>query len=331
MSKRDLKSFSLFVDGDQGTTGLELRTIIEEYQRENDDCRLTILSLPENKRKDITAKLEAIEQSDLSILCLPEAASKEIVAAVDAQLTEKKVKIIDTSTAFRTEESWVYGFSEIASQKGKIVGGTRVSNPGCYALAFVSSIRPISEMKMWADKPFLSVFGVSGYSGGGRQLIELVKNTDFPHYAPYSLDLRHKHIREMQKHALLEETPLFQPAVVPAYRGMIVSTAIHREYLKLGKKNVAEEIYYLLRDYYKQSTRVNVKEAFSLKKNETSAEKLFADKFLPFSSNDHSENIDIIVSGNEKHCVIHARLDNLGIGAARNAFTNVLLMLGLKV
>lgn len=320
-----MKRFNIFIDGNQGTTGLELEKVVNEHQKKNPSCVLNIVKLPEKQRKSITARLKMIEQSDITVLCLPDDVAKETIKVVEKKIDKTSLKIIDTSTAFRTDKNWTYGFSEITGQLEKITKSHTVSNPGCYALAFVASIRPISEAKLLVGAPTLTAIGVSGYSGGGKKLIELAEQKKIPSYALYSLELRHKHLQEMQTYALLKNAPIFQPAVIADYRGMVVSTAIDKSQIKT--KNVSQTIFEVLKNYYAKSKRIKIKKAFFHQEKSAVSEKLIAGKFLSFASNNNSNSMDIVVAGNDHQCMLHARLDNLGIGAARNALTNLLLML----
>ena len=323
-----MKHFNIFIDGNQGTTGLELEKVIKE-QKKNKNYKLNIIKLPEKNRKSLPARLKMIEQSDITVLCLPDEVAKKTIEAIEkSKIDKKSLKIIDTSTAFRVEKNWTYGFKEITKQSEKISKSHYVSNPGCYALAFIASIRPLSEAKLWKGSPILTAIGASGYSGGGKKLIGLAKKKDFPPYALYSLNLNHKHLKEMQTYALLKKTPIFQPTVVSDYRGMIVSTAISNDQIGAKTKNLSQTIFDVLKNYYAKSERIKIKKAFSEQEKSTPREdeKLIDKKFLSFSSNNHTNTLDIIVAGNENYCMLHARLDNLGIGAARNALENLLLM-----
>ncbi|HEY4273928.1 MAG TPA: N-acetyl-gamma-glutamyl-phosphate reductase, partial [Rhizomicrobium sp.] len=208
----------IFIDGAVGTTGLEIR------ERLADRADLSVVALPEAERKDEAARARALNAADLVVLCLPDAASRQAVALID----NPNVRVIDASTAFRVADGWTYGLPELeADSTAAIASSTRVANPGCWATGFLALARPLVRAGLIpADFP-ITVHGVSGYSGGGKSMIEEFEKTDSPVFVEtvqraYGLGLAHKHIPEMQARAGLAHPPLFAPTVARFYRGMLV-------------------------------------------------------------------------------------------------------------
>ena len=212
----------VFIDGEAGTTGLEIR------QRLSGRRDLEVLSIAEARRKDVEARRELINAADAVILCLPDDAAREAVSLVESN----SVRVIDASTAHRTAPGWAYGLPEMSGgQRARITESKRISNPGCWATGFVGLVRPLVEAGLLpADHP-VSVHGVSGYSGGGKSMIAefedagLANHTQVP-YRLYALGLEHKHLPEMQRHAGLTHRPLFTPAVGRYFKGMIVEVPL---------------------------------------------------------------------------------------------------------
>jgi N-acetyl-gamma-glutamyl-phosphate reductase len=209
---------TVFIDGAVGTTGLEIVDRLAGREA------FAIVALPDAKRKDLAARREALNDADFVILCLPDDAAKEAVAIT----TSAKTRIIDASSAHRVSPEWIYGFPEFrAGQREAIAGARYVSNPGCYPTGFLALIAPlIARGLLPADWPY-TVNAVSGYSGGGKALIERFEGEE-PDIAfrAYGLGLDHKHVPEMQVHAGLVHAPIFAPAVVKAYRGMVVEVPL---------------------------------------------------------------------------------------------------------
>lgn len=212
-------SISVFIDGAAGTTGLD----IAERLAGRDDIDLVILD--EDRRKDARARANALRGADFAVLCLPDDAAREAVALANGS----NVRIIDASTAHRTASGWTYGFAEMAQgQRAAIAGARLVSNPGCYSTGFLALVAPlIARGLLPRDYPY-SVNAVSGYSGGGKALIARMEDDRDIAWRGYALGLDHKHLPEMQIHAGLATSPVFSPAVVPAYRGMVVDVPLSR-------------------------------------------------------------------------------------------------------
>ena len=208
---------TVFIDGAAGTTGLE---IADRLAGRSD---VTLVTLDDARRKDLAARREALNEADFAILCLPDEAAREAVALIDPA---SKVRVIDASSAHRVADGWTYGFPEIVG-RAAVSDATRISNPGCYATGFVALIAPLVRAGLLpADWPY-ACNAVSGYSGGGKSLIERFESDTDIAWRGYALGLGHKHVPEMQRHSGLALAPLFTPAVVPAYRGMAVEVPLH--------------------------------------------------------------------------------------------------------
>ncbi|MBM3927705.1 MAG: N-acetyl-gamma-glutamyl-phosphate reductase, partial [Sphingomonadales bacterium] len=197
---------SVFIDGAAGTTGLEIR------ERLGRRAEIELLTLEDDRRKDASARRAALNDADFVILCLPDDAARESVALID----NPRTRVIDASTAHRTTDGWTYGFPELEpSQTALIADAARVTNPGCYPTGFLALVRPLVRAGLIPADGAVTVNAVSGYSGGGRQMIEDYEGgAEESAFRGYALALEHKHVAEMQRHARLEHPPIFTPAVV---------------------------------------------------------------------------------------------------------------------
>jgi len=305
----------IFIDGAAGTTGLEIR---ERLASRGD---LSLVQLSDSERKNPVARAKALNEADLAILCLPDEAGREAVALIE----NPAVRVIDASTAHRTAPGWVYGFAELEPDQGaKIAAAKRVSNPGCYPTGFLALVRPLTRAGLVpADFP-LTVNAVSGYSGGGRAMIEEFEKKGSPAYTEsvvrtYGLTLAHKHVPEMQVHAKLAHLPVFTPSVGRFYRGMIVDVPL--QLWALPSKPLVADIHAALEEAYRGRKLVEVaslEEAMGLKTLDAEALKL-------------TNRMKLYVFGNDKTGQVRlaAVLDNLGKGAGGAAVQNLNLMLGL--
>jgi N-acetyl-gamma-glutamyl-phosphate reductase len=300
---------SIFIDGAVGTTGLEIA------DRLAGRAEFTLITLDDDKRKDPAAKREALNDADFVILCLPDDAAKEAVAMT----TSSHTRIIDASTAYRIDPDWAYGFAEYRiGQRDRIASARLVSNPGCYPTGFLGLVAPLVAAGLIpADWPY-TVNAVSGYSGGGKALIERFEGEGADiGFRTYGLDLAHKHVPEMQVHAGLVHAPIFAPAVVRAFRGMIVEVPL--PLLAMSKAGNADALRAALAAHYAGSPVVTVH-------TEAAPSEL-----LMHADQGPSDRLDLYVlaSPDGSQVRLLAMLDNLGKGASGAAVQNLNIMAGL--
>jgi N-acetyl-gamma-glutamyl-phosphate reductase len=307
---------AIFIDGEAGTTGLEIRRLIEAA------APLALKSLPSDQRKNPEARLAIMREVDLVVLCLPDAAAKDAVAML-AELGESGPRIVDGSSAHRVADGWVYGFPEMdPAQLAAVRAARRVSNPGCYPTGAIALVRPlVAAGLMPADYP-LTVNAVSGYSGGGRAMIEAYQSGAAPAFELYALGLEHKHVPELQAHAGLTRRPLFVPSVGTFRQGMLVSVPLHLD--TLPGKPTASDLRQVLAKHYSGAKHVSVLPA---------ADPASQGGRLEPEGLNGSNRLELRVFGNDQHAhaLLVARLDNLGKGAAGAALQNIGVMLGVTV
>ncbi len=296
-------SVSVFIDGAAGTTGLDIR---ERLAGRSD---VAVVALDEARRKDAGARREALNDADVVILCLPDDAAREAVALID----NPRTRVIDASSAHRVSEGWTYGFPELGFD---VAGARRVSNPGCYPTGFLALVAPLVRAGLIpADRP-LSVNAVSGYSGGGKALIERFEREPDLAYRDYGFSLAHKHLPEMQLHAGLLHAPVFAPTVARACRGMIVEVPLHLAALP-GQPSRAALLGALAKAFDGQPL-IGVHQ-------DGPDELLLASDA---TSNDRLE-LYVFTSPNGAQARLVATLDNLGKGAGGAAVQNLNLLAGL--
>lgn len=294
---------TVFIDGAAGTTGLEIA------ERLAGRGEFTLISLLDSERKDAARRAEALNSADFVILCLPDAAAIEAVAMIENDRT----KVIDASTAHRVAPGWAYGFPELsADQRAAIAASTRVSNPGCYPTGFLALVAPLVAADIVPAAARLSINAVSGYSGGGKELIARFEAESDIGFRSYGLSLNHKHVPEMQQGAGLTHPPLFAPAVVPVYRGMLVEVPLSFD------APTADAAFDTLAAHFDGSPLVSVRRG-------DESELLLGQK------DEATDRMELILfsdpTGRQLRLV--ARLDNLGKGASGACVQNLNIMAGL--
>lgn len=305
----------IFIDGEAGTTGLQIR---ERLQGRRD---VEVISIDPAKRKDLSERKRLLNAADVAILCLPDDAAKESVSLIENDTT----RVIDPSSAHRVAEGWVYGFPEMTKgQSDLIANARRVTNPGCWPQGPIATLRPLIEAGLIPYDYPVTVNGITGYSGGGRQMIEAYEEEgeEANEFLPYGLSFKHKHLPEMQSYARLTRTPLFTPVIGNFRQGMVTSVPLQLG--TLGERPSVADLHAAIADHY-----AGIKDRF------VEVAPLTADERLPEINpeifND-TNRMRLYVFGNDDRAqaVLIAVYDNLGKGASGAAVQNLNLMLGLK-
>ena len=295
----------VFIDGSAGTTGLRIR---ERLAARRD---IELIALPEALRKDVSARRDALNRADIAFLCLPDAAAIEAVALVENPDTA----VIDTSTAHRTAEGWVYGFAELAGQREKIAASKRIANPGCHASGFVALIAPLVRAGLLKPDSLLSCTSLTGYSGGGKKMIAEYESGDRSPLldAPrqYGLSQAHKHLPEMAAVCGLTRGPAFMPIVADYYSGMEVVVPVFAEQLAGG----AEDVRAVYRDCYRGPVVRYVEDDGE-------------SGFLSAAALSGRDDMTVTVAGNDARVLLVSRFDNLGKGASGAAIQNMNILIG---
>lgn len=304
----------VFIDGSEGTTGLRIH---ERFQLRDD---IELLTISTDLRKDDKERKKLINASDITFLCLPDAAAKEAVSMIE----NEDVRIIDSSTAHRTEEGWAYGFPELSNNhRLAIQKGKRVAVPGCHATGFISLTYPLVHGQILSPDYPISSFSLTGYSGGGNKMIAEYEseNRSVEYSAPreYALSQQHKHLKEMKKISGLSKEPLFSPIVADYYSGMLVSLPLYGDLLKSHQS--PELLHEFLSDYYANEPFIQVMPLGSEDKTKG---------FFSGNSCSGWDGLRIYVTGNEDRMVLSAQFDNLGKGASGAAIQCLNLMLGCE-
>jgi N-acetyl-gamma-glutamyl-phosphate reductase len=301
---------SVFIDGEAGTTGLGIRKRLEVVPE------ITLRSLPAAQRKDPSARQDMMAACDLVVLCLPDDAAREAVVLAGA-LGNGAPKLLDASTAHRVDPDWTYGFPEMApKQPGQIAISRKVSNPGCYPTGAIGLLRPLVQAGLVPPDYPITISAVSGYSGGGRSLIEAHDSAGGPAFELYALGLEHKHVPEIEFFAGLSRRPIFMPSVGHFRQGMLVSVPLYLD--DLPGKPTGADLRDAVRAFYEGSEHVTVAVGNG------------SDKLEPEALNG-TDRLDLYVWANEprRQAVLVAQLDNLGKGASGAAVQNLRLMLDL--
>ena len=307
-------SHTVFVDGQEGTTGLR----IHEYLAGRSD--IEVLRIDPERRKDNAERARLLNAADVAFLCLPDAAAREAAALVN----NPRTCLIDASTAHRTHPDWVFGLPELApDQRGKLRSSRRIANPGCHATAFIVLLRPLVDAGIVPAALPVSATSITGYSGGGKKMIEqyqaVPQQPALTSPRPYGLTLDHKHLPEMMAHTGLTQTPHFMPVVGNFYKGLAVTVPLHLSQLARGA--TAEAVHAALARRYADERFVNV---LPLRDPAT-----LEHGFLDVQACNDSNRIDILVFANDSQVLLAARLDNLGKGASGAAVQSMNVHLGV--
>jgi N-acetyl-gamma-glutamyl-phosphate reductase len=305
--------YRVFVDGQEGTTGLR----IHEYLAQRDD--IEVLRIASERRKDTDERARLLNAADVAFLCLPDDAAREAAALV----TNPKTCIIDASTAHRIDPGWAFGLPELApGQRERLRTAKRIANPGCHATAFILLVRPLVDAGLIPRAVPLTASSITGYSGGGRKMIEQYEKGGDPRLAaprPYALKLNHKHVPEMKVHGGLETPPLFSPIVGPFLKGLAVTLPLPLSVLAHG--TTPEDLRGTLAARYANEPFIRV-----MPLRDPGA---IAESYFDVQACNDTNRVDVFVFANDSQALLIARLDNLGKGASGAAVQTMNLHLGV--
>ncbi|RBQ31540.1 N-acetyl-gamma-glutamyl-phosphate reductase [Arcobacter sp. FW59] len=305
--------FKVFVDGQHGTTGLKIHEMLENRDE------IELLTIDEKDKKNTEKRKELLNSADLVFLCLPDDAAIESVSLI----TNENVKVIDASTAHRTNKEWTYGIPELTiKQRDKIKNSKRVCVPGCHASGLIMAMKPLIKEKVLNKSHKIICHSITGYSGGGSSMISEYENGEFEVFGaqrPYALALNHKHLPEMKYILKLKNAPLFTPSVGNFKQGMLVMSYLDKK--DLSKKLNKDKIIKLYKEYYKDELFIKI-----IENNDEYLESGFLN---PMRCN-NTNSLEISVYENQTDLVVISRLDNLGKGASGAAVQCMNIMLGLE-
>ncbi|QKF59526.1 N-acetyl-gamma-glutamyl-phosphate reductase [Aliarcobacter lanthieri] len=305
--------FKVFVDGQHGTTGLKIHQMLENRDE------IELLTIEEKDKKNIQRRKELLNSADLVFLCLPDDAAKESVSLIE----NDSVKVIDASTAHRTNPDWVYGIPELTSkQRDKIKYSKRVCVPGCHASGLIVSMKPLFKNKILSKNHKLICHSITGFSGGGSSMINEYENGSFEVFGgqrPYALGLNHKHLPEMKYVLKINKAPIFTPSVGNFKQGMLVISYIEKK--KLRKQLSKEALIRVYQEYYNNESFIKVIE---------NTDEYLENGFLNPMRCNNTNSLEISVYDNKTDLVVISRLDNLGKGASGAAIQCMNIMLGLE-
>jgi len=308
-------TFKVFVDGQEGTTGLR----IHEYLAVRSD--IEVLKIDGDKRKDPAERARLLNAADVAFLCLPDAASREAAAMI----TNPNTCLIDASTAHRTVPGWTFGLPELAKgQREAIRAAKRIANPGCHASAFILAVRPLVEARLLPSDAVVSATSITGYSGGGKSMIAEYEQQPLPLHLqaprPYGLGLKHKHLPEMMAHTGLAAPPVFTPIVSSFYKGLAVSVPLHLSQLAPG--TTPETLHAALAAHYAGERFIRVMPLRDAATVESG--------FFDVQACNDTNRVDVFVFASDTQVLLMARLDNLGKGASGAAVQSMNVHLGVE-
>jgi N-acetyl-gamma-glutamyl-phosphate reductase len=299
----------IFIDGEAGTTGLQIRDKLAGLSG------IELVSLPAEARKDAAAKQKLYGDVDVVILCLPDEAAKEAARLIDAMGADAP-RVIDASSAHRVAPGWAYGFPElVAGQAEAVASAKKVTNPGCHATGAIALLRPLTDAGLLPKDAPVSIGSVSGYSGGGKSMIEAYESGRAPAFELYGLKLEHKHMPEIQLYSGLTARPIFAPSVGNFRQGMLVSVPLNLD--ALPGKPIAADLDHVFKKHYRGQKHFHVMDRDD------------AARIEPESLNGTNDiEIHVFANGERGHALLVAKFDNLGKGASGAAVQNLMLMLG---